>query len=52
VGGVPPAACILVAQSEHDGGIGVCSTVRKFITPYFPAMNGGNPSVGKVLAFK
>jgi len=39
VGGLPPAACVLVAQSEHDGGVGGMegsSTVRKFITPDFP----------------
>ncbi len=39
VGGLPPAACVLVAQSEHDGGVGgweVRFTVRQFITPGLP----------------
>jgi len=37
---LPPAACVLVAHSEHEGGIGGTGgteggcTVRKFITPF------------------
>jgi hypothetical protein len=39
-GALPPAACVLVAHSEHEGGIGGtggtegCCTVRKFITAF------------------
>jgi len=36
-GALPPAACVLVAHSEHEGGIGGTgggSTVRKFITAF------------------
>ena len=38
IGGLAPAACVLVVQSEHDGGVGGCedwSTVRQFITACF-----------------
>ena len=38
-GALPPAACVLVAHSEHEGGIGATeggSTVRKFITTFSP----------------
>src|ERR1700685_623337 len=38
VGGVPPGTCVLVAQSEQDGGIGGTEgsdTGRKFITVLF-----------------
>jgi len=37
---LPPAGCVVVAHSEHEGGIGgTCgteggATVRKFITPF------------------
>lgn len=37
VGGAPPGGCVLVAQSEHEGGVGggeVDFTVRNFITPF------------------
>ena len=36
-GALPPAACVLVAHSEHEGGIGGTEggcTVRKFITAF------------------
>ena len=42
-GALPPAGCVLVAHSEHEGGIGGTggtggtdggATVRKFITPF------------------
>jgi hypothetical protein len=39
-GTLPPAGCVLVAHSEHEGGIGGTggteggATVRKFITPF------------------
>ena len=62
VGGAPPGACVLVAQSEQDGGIGGTEgsdTGRKFITVWFgealracgniaiEACNSGvHPSVG------
>ena len=39
VGGVPPAACVLVVQSEHEGGVDgieAFSTVRQSITNAFP----------------
>jgi hypothetical protein len=38
VGGLPPGACVLVAQSEHEGGVGGSEggcTVRQFITAAF-----------------
>jgi len=38
IGGAPPGACVLVAQSEQDGGIGGTEgsdTGRKFITVLF-----------------
>jgi len=41
VGGVPPAACVLVVQSEHEGGVDgieAFSTVRQFITTPFQTM--------------
>lgn len=37
---LPPAGCVVVAHSEHEGGIGGTggteggATVRKFITPF------------------
>ena len=37
-GGLPPAACVLVAHSEHAGGVGggeVRPTVPQFITGAF-----------------
>ena len=36
-GALPPAACVLVAHSEHEGGIGGTEggcTVRKFTTGF------------------
>jgi hypothetical protein len=36
-GALPPAACVLVAHSEHEGGIGGTEggcTVRKFTTAF------------------
>jgi hypothetical protein len=38
-GGLPPAGCVLVAHSEHAGGVGGAearSTVPQFSTPAFP----------------
>jgi hypothetical protein len=37
VGALPPAGCVLVAHSEHEGGIGGTEggcTVRKFTTAF------------------
>jgi hypothetical protein len=36
VGGLPPAACVVLVHSEHEGGVEGgegCVTARKFSTP-------------------
>src|ERR1700733_5273011 len=46
VGGVPPGACVLVAQSEQDGGVGGTEgsdTGRKFITVLFGGARSMRP---------